>query len=211
MVDPGTGAPIQVVCGAPNARTGMKGVFAPAGTHIPGTGIDLKAGNIRGEASNGMLLSERELGLSDDARGDRRSSRRRAGRHAYAAWAGLDDPVIDIAVTPNRPDALGVYGIARDLAAKGIGRLKPLDHGADARQLQEPDRGRAALRRSGEQALPALRRALFPRREERPVARLDAAAASRHRPSPDLRAGRHHQLHHHELSPARCTSSTPTR
>src|SRR5580692_2351987 len=65
LVDTGTGDPIQVVCGAPNARTGMKGVFAPPGTHIPGTGIDLKAGTIRGEASNGMLLSERELGLSD--------------------------------------------------------------------------------------------------------------------------------------------------
>ena len=65
----GTGAPVQVVCGAPNARTGMKGVFAPAGTHIPGTGIDLKAGMIRGEASNGMLLSERELGLSDEHEG----------------------------------------------------------------------------------------------------------------------------------------------
>ena len=127
MVDPGTGTPVQVVCGAPNARTGMKGVFAPAGTHIPGTGIDLKAGVIRGEASNGMLLSERELGLSDEHEGIVDLPPDAPVGRPYAAWAGLDDPVIDVGVTPNRPDALGIYGIARDLAAKGVGRLKPID------------------------------------------------------------------------------------
>ncbi len=127
MVATGTGAPVQVVCGAPNARTGMKGVFAPPGTHIPGTGIDLKAGTIRGEASNGMLLSERELGLSDAHEGIVDLPADAPVGVSYAAWAGLDDPVIDVGVTPNRPDALGIYGIARDLAAKGIGRLKPID------------------------------------------------------------------------------------
>ncbi len=127
LVDPGTGTPIQVVCGAPNARTGMKGVFAPAGTHIPGTGIDLKAGNIRGQASNGMLLSERELGVSDEHEGIVDLPADAPVGASYAAWVGLDDPVFDVAVTPNRPDALGVYGIARDLAAQGIGQLKPLE------------------------------------------------------------------------------------
>ena len=139
MVDPGTGAPVQVVCGAPNARTGMKGVFAPAGTHIPGTGIDLKAGIIRGEASNGMLLSERELGLSDEHEGIVDLPADAPVGRPYAAWAGLDDPVIDVGVTPNRPDALGIYGIARDLAAKGVGRLKPIDSAERGGRLQEPD------------------------------------------------------------------------
>lgn len=127
LVDPGSGPPIQVVCGAPNARAGMKGVFAPPGAHIPGTGVDLKAGAIRGEASNGMLLSERELGLSDAHEGIVDLPADAPVGVPYAAWAGLDDPVIDVGVTPNRPDALGIYGIARDLAAKGVGGLKPLD------------------------------------------------------------------------------------
>jgi phenylalanyl-tRNA synthetase beta chain len=127
IVSTGAGDAIQVVCGAPNARTGMKGVFAAPGTHIPGTGIDLKAGTIRGEASNGMLLSERELGLSDAHEGIVDLPADAPVGLSYAVWAGLDDPVIDVGVTPNRPDALGIYGIARDLAAKGIGRLKPID------------------------------------------------------------------------------------
>jgi phenylalanyl-tRNA synthetase beta chain len=127
LVDLGRGAPVQVVCGAPNARTGMKGVFAAAGSHIPGTGTALKAGTIRGEASNGMLLSERELGLSEEHEGIVDLPADAPVGVSYAAWAGLDDPVFDIAVTPNRPDALGVYGVARDLAAKGIGRLKPIE------------------------------------------------------------------------------------
>jgi phenylalanyl-tRNA synthetase beta chain len=127
LVDPGSGETVQVVCGAPNARTGMIGVFAPAGTYIPGTGIDLKAGTIRGEASNGMLVSERELEISDDHEGIIDLPEDAPVGTSYAAWAGLDDPVFDVGVTPNRPDALGVYGIARDLAAKGLGRLKPID------------------------------------------------------------------------------------
>jgi len=126
-VDAGDGIVVQVVCGAPNARTGMKGVFAPAGTRIPGTGVDLKKGVIRGEESNGMLLSERELGLSDDHDGiiDLPADAPVGAR--WADWAGLDDPIVDVAITPNRADCLGVRGIARDLAAAGIGTLKPLD------------------------------------------------------------------------------------
>lgn len=127
IVETGSGSPVQVVCGAPNARTGMKGVFAPPGAYIPGTGIDLKAGSIRGQASNGMLLSERELQLSDAHEGIIDLPQDAPVGQPYAAWAGLDDPVFDVGVTPNRPDALGIYGIARDLAAKGVGWLKPLD------------------------------------------------------------------------------------
>lgn len=125
-VDPGDGHPVQVVCGAPNARTGMIGVFAPPGTHIPGTGLDLAVGTIRGVESRGMLLSERELGLSDEHSGIVELPADAPVGALYAEWAGLDDPVIDIAITPNRPDCTGVAGIARDLAAAGLGRLKDI-------------------------------------------------------------------------------------
>ncbi|KZD12047.1 phenylalanine--tRNA ligase subunit beta [Oceanibaculum pacificum] len=118
---------VQVVCGAPNARTGMKGVFAPAGSHVPGTGIDLKKGVIRGQESNGMLVSERELGLSDEHDGIIELPEDAPLGQPFAAYAGLADPLIDIAITPNRADCLGVRGVARDLAAAGLGTLKPLD------------------------------------------------------------------------------------
>ncbi|MGE0743698.1 MAG: phenylalanine--tRNA ligase subunit beta [Rhodospirillales bacterium] len=118
---------IQVVCGAPNARTGMKGVFAPAGTHIPGTGLNLQKGVIRGEESNGMLCSERELGLSDDHEGIIELADDAPVGAKFAALIGLDDPVIEVSITPNRSDCASVRGIARDLAAAGVGTLKPLD------------------------------------------------------------------------------------
>ena len=126
IVDTGTGQ-VQVVCGAPNARTGMKGVFAPAGVTIPGTGQPLKRGVIRGEESNGMLCSEREMGLSDEHDGIIELDGDAPVGVPFARVAGLDDPVIDIAITPDRADCLGVRGIARDLAAAGLGTLKPLD------------------------------------------------------------------------------------
>jgi phenylalanyl-tRNA synthetase beta chain len=127
LVDTGGDAPVQVVCGAPNARTGMKGVFAPAGSHIPGTGIDLKPGVIRGEESNGMLCSEREMGLSDDHEGIIDLPEDAPVGAAFADYMGLNDPIIHIAITPDRGDCLGVRGIARDLAAAGLGTLKPID------------------------------------------------------------------------------------
>ncbi|MEM7742623.1 MAG: phenylalanine--tRNA ligase subunit beta [Pseudomonadota bacterium] len=116
---------VQVVCGAPNARTGLVGVFAAPGTHIPGTGVDLKPGVIRGVESNGMLCSERELELSDDHDGiiDLPADAPMGVR--YIDYAGANDPMIEIAITPNRPDALGISGIARDLAARGLGTLIP--------------------------------------------------------------------------------------
>ena len=125
-VDSGSGES-QVVCGAPNARTGMLGVFAPPGTRIPGTGLDLREAEIRGVRSCGMLLSERELGISDEHEGIIDLPEDAPVGAVYAEYAGLDDTVIDIGVTPNRPDALGIRGIARDLAARGLGRLLPLD------------------------------------------------------------------------------------
>ena len=117
LVDSGSGALLSVVCGAPNARAGMKGVFARAGLHIPGTDITLKKAEIRGVESNGMLLSEREMGLSDEHDGiiDLDASGP-VGMPAVEVM-GLNDPVIEIAITPNRGDCLGVRGIARDLAA----------------------------------------------------------------------------------------------
>lgn len=126
IVDTGKGE-VQVVCGAPNARTGMKGVFAPAGTHVPGTGLDLKESEIRGVASRGMLCSEREMGLSDEHDGIIDLPADTPVGASFAAIAGLDDPVIEIGVTPDRGDCFGVRGIARDLAAAGLGTLKPLD------------------------------------------------------------------------------------
>lgn len=117
----------QVVCGAPNARAGMIGVFAPAGTHIPGTGMDLKPGVIRGVESNGMLVSEREMGLSDDHDGIIDLAEGTEIGVPFAQILGLDDPVIEVGITPNRGDCLGVRGIARDLGAAGMGKMKPLE------------------------------------------------------------------------------------
>lgn len=117
---------VQVVCGAPNARTGLVGVFAPVGTHVPGTGVDLKPGMIRGVASNGMLCSERELMLSDNHDGIIELPEDAPVGLRFIDYRGINDPMIHIKITPNRPDALGVRGVARDLAARGLGLLKPL-------------------------------------------------------------------------------------
>jgi phenylalanyl-tRNA synthetase beta chain len=124
MVDTGEGAPIQVVCGAPNARTGMKSVFAPPGTYIPGKNITLGIGTIRGVESAGMLCSAAELEISDDHDGIIDLAADAPVGVPYAAYAGLDDPVIEINLTPNRPDCTSIHGIARDLAAAGLGTLK---------------------------------------------------------------------------------------
>ncbi|MGJ0505317.1 MAG: phenylalanine--tRNA ligase subunit beta [Methylocystis sp.] len=127
MVDTGTGAPVQVVCGAPNARTGMKSVFSTPGTYIPGKKITLGKGVIRGVESLGMLCSSAELELSNDHEGIIDLPEDAPVGAVYAQWAGLDDPIIEINLTPNRPDAAGVYGAARDLAAAGLGVLKNKD------------------------------------------------------------------------------------
>src|SRR5438552_4545966 len=124
MVDTGAGEPVQVVCGAPNARAGMKGVFVPPRAFIPGKDITLAAGKIRGVESRGMLVSEFELQLSDDHEGIIDLPADAPVGENYAKWAGLDEPVIEIKLTPNRPDCTGVHGIARDLAAADMGTFK---------------------------------------------------------------------------------------
>src|ERR1700761_3456509 len=124
MVDTGSGAPIQVVCGAPNARAGMKGVFVPPGAYIPGKDVALQVGTIRGVESRGMLVSEFELQLSDNHEGIIELPDDAPVGKNYGQWAGLDDPVIEINLTPNRADCTSVHGIARDLAAAGMGKLK---------------------------------------------------------------------------------------
>src|SRR5438445_7375333 len=126
MVDTGSGDPVQVVCGAPNARTGMTSVFVPPGAFIPGKNITLAVGKIRGVESRGMLVSEFELQLSDDHEGIIDLPADAPVGQNYAQWAGLDDPVIEVKLTPNRPDCTGVHGIARDLAAADMGKFKEM-------------------------------------------------------------------------------------
>jgi phenylalanyl-tRNA synthetase beta chain len=125
MVDTGAGAPVQVVCGAPNAREGLVGAFAAPGIYVPGIGVTLAVGNIRGVESRGMMCSEKELEISDNHDGIIDLPADAPVGTSYASYAGLDDPMIEINLTPNRPDCTGVYGIARDLAASGLGTLKP--------------------------------------------------------------------------------------
>ena len=125
-VDAGTGEKIQVVCGAPNAHAGMLGVFGPPGAYIPGSDLTLKVAAIRGVESRGMMCSSRELELGDDHSGIIELPDDAPVGTAYTVYAGLDDAVFDVNVTPNRQDCMGVRGIARDLAATGIGALKPL-------------------------------------------------------------------------------------
>jgi phenylalanyl-tRNA synthetase beta chain len=125
MVDTGDGgAPVQVVCGAPNARAGMVSVFSAPGTFIPGKNITLGVGTIRGVESRGMLCSEAELELSENHDGIMELPADAPVGAAYAAWAGLGDPVLEINLTPNRPDCTGVHGIARDLSAADMGKFK---------------------------------------------------------------------------------------
>ena len=181
---------MQVVCGAPNARAGMKGVFGPAGVRIPKTGAVLNESTIRGVASRGMLMSAYELALGDDHDGIIELPEDAPVGTPYASLLGLDDPVIDIKVTPNRADCLGVRGIARDLAAAGLGRLKPLDTTPVEGRFRSP----IAIHIEDLTACPlflgrhirGLSNGPSPRWLQRP-ARGDRAAA-------DLGAGRHHQF-----------------
>ncbi|NII57582.1 phenylalanine--tRNA ligase subunit beta [Sphingomonas aerolata] len=124
-VDAGDG-PLQVVCGAPNARAGLVGVFGAPGAYVPGLDVTLKLASIRGVESNGMMCSTRELELGEDHDGIIELPEDAPIGTPYPDYAGLTDPVIDVAITPNRQDCMGVRGIARDLAAAGMGTLTPL-------------------------------------------------------------------------------------
>ena len=129
-VDRGDGQPLQVVCGAPNARAGLVGVLGLPGATVPANGMELKKAAIRGVESNGMMCSARELELSDEHAGILELPHDAPVGADFARYAGLADPVFDVAVTPNRPDCMGVHGIARDLAAAGLGTLKPVPDAA---------------------------------------------------------------------------------
>ncbi|HXD03827.1 MAG TPA: phenylalanine--tRNA ligase subunit beta [Novosphingobium sp.] len=124
-VDTGAGDPLQVVCGAPNARAGLVGVLGTAGAVVPANGMVLKVAAVRGVESNGMMCSSRELELGEDHAGIIELPADAPVGAAFADYHGAD-PVFDVSITPNRPDCMGVYGIARDLAAAGIGALKPI-------------------------------------------------------------------------------------
>ena len=126
-VDTGTGEPLQVVCGAPNARAGLVGVFGGPGTYVPGSDFTLKKAAIRGVESNGMMCSARELQLGEDHDGIIELPADAPVGTSFADYAGADDALFDVSITPNRQDCMGVRGIARDLAAAGLGTLKPLD------------------------------------------------------------------------------------
>jgi phenylalanyl-tRNA synthetase beta chain len=120
----------QIICGAPNARAGITVVIASPGTYVPGIDTTIGVGKIRGIESHGMMCSEREMELSEEHDGIIELPSGTVGQ-TFTDWLAQNqpervDPVIEIAITPNRPDALGVYGIARDLAARGLGTLKPL-------------------------------------------------------------------------------------
>jgi phenylalanyl-tRNA synthetase beta chain len=126
-VDTGSGDALQVVCGAPNARAGLVGVFGGPGTYVPGSDFTLKKAAIRGVESNGMMCSARELQLGEDHDGIIELPADAPVGTSFADYAGLDDAIFDVSITPNRQDCMGVRGIARDLAAAGIGSLKPLN------------------------------------------------------------------------------------
>ncbi|WP_242147991.1 phenylalanine--tRNA ligase subunit beta [Sphingomonas sp. BAUL-RG-20F-R05-02] len=146
-VDAGDG-PMQVVCGAPNARAGLVGVFGMPGATVPANGMVLKVAEIRGVVSNGMMCSTRELELGDDHDGIIELPADAPIGTPYPDYASLNDPVIDVAITPNKQDCMGVRGIARDLAAAGLGRLKP---------LVVPGTGQTPAPVAGEGAGPAIR------------------------------------------------------
>lgn len=129
---------LQVVCGAPNARAGMKAVLASEGSYVPGINMTMKKTKIRDVESNGMLASEREMGLPETNDGIIDLPVATPIGTPLAKLFGLDDPVIEIKVLPNRPDSAGIRGIARDLAAAGIGTLKPLPAPAVAAAFETP-------------------------------------------------------------------------
>ena len=152
-VDTGDGKPpVQVVCGAPNARAGLIGAFAAPGAYIPGIDVTLAVGKIRGVESHGMMCSERELELSDEHDGIIDLPADAPVGTSFAAYAKLDDPVIEIDLTPNRPDATGIHGIARDLAASGLGTAEDGGDRAGAGQGRDAGQGDDRFRRPARSA-----------------------------------------------------------
>jgi phenylalanyl-tRNA synthetase beta chain len=153
MVDTGDDI-VQVVCGAPNAHTGMKGVFARPGTVIPVSGEALKISTIRGVESRGMLCSQRELLLSDEHEGIIELGADAVPGRPAAEALHLNDPVIDVSLTPNRGDCTSILGIARDLAAAGLGRLKDGAVGVVPGRFKSPKKVHLEFPRGSENACP---------------------------------------------------------
>ena len=197
---------IDVVCGAPNAVTGMKSVFAFPGTYIPGKDFDAQGRrrDPRRAVATACCARPPNSQLSDDHDGIIVLPDDAPVGMPYVDYAGSAAWCSTFRITPNRGDATGVYGIARDLAAFGLGTLKPTDMSpSPLAGRQSPIAAAAAeLRRRRAQGHPQVRRPLHQGRQERPVARLAAAAPARRRPAPDQRAGRHHQFRLARLGPA---------
>ena len=140
-VSTGDGDPLQVVCGAPNARAGMKGVLGLPGAVVPANGMELRKSAIRGVESNGMMCSVRELELGEEHDGIIELPADAPVGQSFADYRAAS-PVFDVAITPNRPDCMGVYGIARDLAAAGLGTFVE----TDMPRLEGPETGPAEIR-----------------------------------------------------------------
>ena len=188
-VDAGDG-PMQVVCGAPNARAGMLGVFGGPGTYVPGSDMTLKQATIRGVESNGMMCSARELQLGEDHDGIIELAADAPVGASYADFAGLDDPVFDVAVTPNRQDCMGERGIARDLAAAGLGTFKPLAVPNIAGSFDNP----IEIRVEDPDGVSGLLWADGARADQRREPGVAAAAVDGGRAAANFGVGRHHQL-----------------
>jgi phenylalanyl-tRNA synthetase beta chain len=129
---------LQIVCGAPNARAGLKVVLGLPGTFVPGLQITLKASSIRGVESHGMLCSAAELCLGTDGQGIIELPPETPLSLSVAEALDLNDTLFDIAITPNRGDCFGIYGVARDLAAAGLGKLKPVTVNPPSFHIQKP-------------------------------------------------------------------------
>ena len=201
MVDTGAGDPVQVVCGAPNARAGMKGVFVPPGAFIPGKNMTLGVGKIRGVESRGMLVSEFELQISDDHEGiiDLPADAPVGANYARLGRARRSRDRDQSHAQPRR-----LHRRPRHRARsrrRRHGQAQGHDRQAGRRAVPVPGQGDARLRHDA-LALPGFRAAARARREERPLARMAAAPAHRDRAAPDQRAGRHHQFHHLRPRPA---------
>ena len=199
MVDTGDGgAPVQVVCGAPNARAGLVSVFSPPGTFIPGKNITLGVGTIRGVESRGMLCSAAELQISEDHDGIMELPADAPIGKGYAEWAGLGDPVLEINLTPNRQDCTGVHGIARDLSAADMGKFKD--------PAIKPIKGEfpCPVKVTVEDATlcPGFALRLVRGVKNGPSPEWLQKRLTVDRVAPDQRAGRHHQLHDLRPRPA---------
>ena len=181
---------LQIVCGAANARAGLFVILAKEGAVIPANGMVIKKTKIRGVESNGMLCSATELGLGSDSDGIVELPENSNIGESIVSVLGLDDPVIDVAVTPNRADALGIHGIARDLAAAGVGNA---DSASQRQDSSKPQLRKSPITVSIADEKNALSLSAAPSKVSRTAqAPTGCETAGSHRPAPDIDAGGHH-------------------